>query len=95
MARNPIIDLPLVDIMRPEIALPLQHMLHLYTVGSFLKAWGNPHNHKHIEDVFDSPEQAHHAAAICAAWLGIKIAVAHDPNLGWWWPADKTAAIQA
>jgi len=95
MARNPIIDLPLANIMRPEIALPLQHMLHLYTVGSFLKAWGNPRNHKHIEDVFDSPEQAHHAAAVCAAWLGIRIAVAHDPSLGWWWLEDKGTAIQA
>ena len=86
--RNPILDVPLMDIMRSEIALPLQQMLHLYNVGSFLKAWGNPKNQRSIEEVFDSPEQAHHAAAVCAAWLGVKIAVGHDPNLGWWWPAD-------
>jgi hypothetical protein len=45
--------------------------------------------------VFDSPEQAHHAAAVCAAWLGVRIAVSHDPNLGWWWPADQRQALQA
>ncbi|HEX4055053.1 MAG TPA: hypothetical protein VHX86_12380 [Tepidisphaeraceae bacterium] len=95
MARNPILDLPLINIMRSEIALPLQQMMHLYTVGNFLKAWGNPRNHKSIEQVFDSPEQAHHAATICAAWLGIRISVAHDPSLGWWWPADESRAMQA
>lgn len=93
--RNPILDLPLLDVMRFEIALPLQHMLNLYTVGNFLSAWGNPRNHKSIEQVFDFPEQAHHAAAICAAWLGIKIAVGHDPNQGWWWPADDAPTMQA
>jgi hypothetical protein len=94
MARNPILDISLMDIMRYEIALPLQHMLHLYTVGNFLSAWGNPRNHEKIERVFDSPEQAHHAATVCAAWLGLKIAVAHDPNLGRWWPEDRAAAIR-
>jgi len=92
---NPVLDVPLIDIMRSEIALPLQQILHLYNVGSFLRAWGNPKNHKRIEQVFDSPEQAHHAAAVCAAWLGFKIAVGHDPNLGWWWPADERQPIQA
>jgi hypothetical protein len=93
--RNPILDVPLMDIMRSEIALPLQQMLHLYNVGSFLKAWGNPKNHRSIEQVFDSPEQAHHAAAVCAAWLGVRIAVGHDPNLGWWWPADEGQQMEA
>ena len=95
MTRNPILDIPLLDIMRLEIALPLRQMLNLYTVGNFLSAWGNPRNHRSIEQVFDSPEQAHHAAATCAAWLGLKIAVGHDPNLGWWWRADERQSIQA
>ena len=95
MTRNPILDISLMDIMRYEIALPLQQMMHLYTVGNFLSAWGNPHNHEKIERVFDSPEQAHHAATVCAAWLGLKIAVAHDPKLGRWWPEDRAAAIGA
>jgi hypothetical protein len=88
MAKNPILDLPLAEVMRAEIALPLQHVLHLYTVGHFLKAWRNPRNHKSIEQVFDSPEQAHHAAGICATWIGIKIAVGNDPSVGWWWRED-------
>jgi hypothetical protein len=81
--------------MRSEIALPLQHVLQLYTVGNFLSAWRNPTNHKSIEEVFDTPEQAHHAAAICAAWLGVKIAVGTDPNLGWWWLRDEPGAVRA
>jgi hypothetical protein len=93
--RNPVLDVPLMNIMRWEIAQPLQQMLHLYNVGNFLAAWGNPENHKCIEQVFDSPQQAHHAAAVCAAWLGVKIAVGHDPNLGWWWPADGGSAEHA
>jgi hypothetical protein len=95
MARNPILDLPLSDVMRWEIALPLQKMLRLHTVGNFLRAWRNPSNHKSIEQVFDSPEQAHHAAAVCAAWLGIKITVMHDPSLGSWWPTDEGHAVPA
>ena len=89
MARNPVLDLPLGEVMRSEIALPLQHVLQLYTVGNFLSAWRNPINHKSIEEVFDSPQQAHHAAAVCAAWLGVKIAVTTDPHLGWWWRHDE------
>jgi hypothetical protein len=91
MAKNPVLDLPLVEVMRAEIALPLQHVLHLYTVGHFLKAWRNPRNHKSIEQVFDSPEQAHHAAGVCAAWLGIKVAIGNDPSVGWWWRDDSSS----
>ena len=58
MRRNPILDVPLAQVMRSEIALSLQHMLHLHTVGHFLRAWSNPVNHGRIERVFDSPEQA-------------------------------------
>ena len=94
MTRNPILDISLLDIMRQEIALPLQQMLNLYTVGNFLSAWGNPRNHSSIEQLFDSSEQAHHAAAVCAAWLGMKIAVSHDPSEGWWWPTDQANTMQ-
>src|SRR4028118_647142 len=71
-ARNPILDLPLSAVMRSEIALPLQHVLRLYTVGSLLHAWRNPKNHRSIEQVFDSPQQARHAIAVCAAWMGVQ-----------------------
>jgi hypothetical protein len=84
MARNPILDLPLSDVMRSEIALPLQHMLNLHTVGNFLNAWRNPRNHASIERVFDSPYQARHAVAVCAAWLGINTHASVESVAAWW-----------
>ncbi len=93
-SRNPILDLPLSEVMRSEIALTLQHVLQLYTVGNFLKAWRNPKNHKPIEQVFDSPEQARHAAATCAHWLGIKT-LASPSTIPGWWRADEYPALSA
>jgi hypothetical protein len=84
MAKNPILDIPLHEVMRREIALPLQYVLQLYTVGSFLSAWRNPKNHRSIEQVFDTPQQARHAVAVCAAWLGIPQGAAAKPVPGWW-----------
>lgn len=84
MSKNPVLDVPLSSVMRPEIALPLQHVLQLYTVGSLLKAWRNPKNHRSIEQVFETPEQARHAVAVCAAWLGIQIRATHEPVPAWW-----------
>jgi hypothetical protein len=84
MSRNPILKLPLNEVMRSEIALPLQHILQLYTVGSLLNAWRNPRNHHSIEQVFDSPQQARHAISVCAGWLGVRTPVPPDPISGWW-----------
>ena len=56
MRRNPILDLPLTAVMRTEIALPLQQILKINTVGALLCAWRMPANHESIEDLFDSPE---------------------------------------
>jgi hypothetical protein len=84
MAKNPVLEIPLHEVMRPEIALPLQHVLQLYTVGSFLSAWRNPKNHRSIEQVFDTPQQARHAVAVCAAWLGVQQGAAAKPVPGWW-----------
>lgn len=89
MNRNPILELSLSEVMRSEIALPLQHVLHLYTVGQFLRAWRNPRNQRSIEQVFDSPQQAHHAVAVCAAWLGVGGAIAPLAGPHWW--RDDTA----
>jgi hypothetical protein len=89
--KNPVLALPLSAVMRMEIALPLQHMLHLYTVGCFLRAWRNPKNHRSIEQVFDSPEQARHAATTCAAWLGIKTQATHESSAPAWWVRDDAA----
>ncbi len=94
--KNPIIDLPLSDVMRAEIALPLQYVLKLYTVGSLLNAWRNPRNHKSIEQVFDTPQQARHAIAVCAAWLGVST-LASPPAVAnaAWWIGDRPVALGA
>ena len=94
MNRNPILDLPLTDVMRQEIALTLQHVLKIYTVGNLLKAWRNPRNQKNIEQVFDSPEQARNAVAICANWLGVRTLATHKPVDGWW-RSDEFTSLQA
>jgi hypothetical protein len=83
-SKNAILGLPLTAVMRSEIALPLQHVLQLYTVGHFLSAWRNPKSQRSIEQVFDSPHQARHAAATCAAWLGIATRPTHGPVPAWW-----------
>jgi len=82
--KHSVLSLPLSAVMRSEIALPLQHLLHIYTVGALLQAWRNQRNHSHIERLFDSPEQAHHAVATCAAWLGVRTQVTHEPVAAWW-----------
>jgi len=95
MARSAVLNLPLDQVMRPHIALTLQHVLHLYTVGNFLAAWHEPQNKTTIEQVFDSPAQARHAASICAAWLGARSVVMVDPAIGWWNAEDRPAAGEA
>jgi hypothetical protein len=91
-SKHPVLDLPLGEVMRSEIALPLQHVLKLHTVGSLLGAWRNPKNHASIEQVFDSPQQARHAVATCAAWLGIRtLAQAHVEKA--WWIDEHSAAV--
>jgi hypothetical protein len=82
--KNPILDLRLTAVMRPEIALPLQQVFRIGTVGSFLIAWRNPKTQRTVEQVFDSPQQARHCAATCAAWLGISTAPAISPVTAWW-----------
>ena len=82
--RSSVLDLPLNAVMREEIALPLQHVLRLYTVGSLLNAWRNPKNHRSIEQVFDSAQQARHAIAVCAAWMGVHSVAAPNPVPAWW-----------
>lgn len=95
MANNAVLDLPLSAVMRWEIALPLQQILHLHTVGSLLRAWRNPSNHDKIEKLFDTPAQAHHAIAVCATWLGVSGLVSNDPARGNWWPSETSGVISA
>jgi hypothetical protein len=84
MTRNPILGLPLNEVMRSDIALPLQQVLHVYTVGNFLSAWRNPRSQKSIEQCFETPQQARHAAATCAAWLGVGVPPTAGPVAAWW-----------
>jgi len=90
--KNPILSLPLVAVMREEIALPLR-ALNIYTVGGFLKAWRSPRIQRSIEMIFDSPEQARHAAVTCAAWLGIQTRAEHKIAGGWW--RDESLPLNA
>jgi hypothetical protein len=94
MSKNPVLDVPLHQVMRAEIALPLQQVLQIYTVGSFLRAWKDPRNHKSIEQVFDTPQQARHAVQVCAAWLGIPTKPQAQPVAGWW-RGDEGARVDA
>jgi len=84
MTRNPILGLPLNEVMRSDIALPLQQVLKVYTVGNFLSAWRNPKSQKSIEQCFETPQQARHAAATCAAWLGVGVPPTAGPVVAWW-----------
>lgn len=84
LMRHPILDLPLTQVIKTEYALPLQDVLKLYTVGNLLGAWRSLEAQKSIEDVFDTPEQAHHAIATCAAWVGFQIVAAPGPVPAWW-----------
>ena len=49
-----------------------------------LCAWRIPDNQESIEGLFDSPQQARNAIAVCATWLGIRMAPAVAPVMGWW-----------
>ena len=93
MAKNPVLDLPLHHVMRSEIALTLQHILRLHTVGSLLHAWRNPKNHKSIEQVFESPQQARHAVATCAAWLGVQTLASPEAVAEWWVRDEERVAV--
>lgn len=84
MEKNAVLDIPIGQVMRPEIALPLQHVLQIYTVGQFLNAWRSPRQQKGIEQLFDTPQQARHAASICAGWLGVRTTAAPNPVPAWW-----------
>lgn len=84
MAEHPILDVPLDQVIRPDIAMPLQQMLRLYTVGNLLSAWRSPRNQRSIEQIFESPAQARHAIAVCTTWLGYETAPLSSPVPAWW-----------
>ena len=41
-----------------------------------------------IEQLFDTPEQAQHAASVCAAWLGVRTMLSYPTAATAWWPTD-------
>jgi hypothetical protein len=90
MNRNPVLDLPLSAIFRAEIALPLQQLLRLGTVGALLESWRHPRQRKSIEQLFDSPGQARQAVTVCAAWLGFESRPLSHPLPAWWREEDKS-----
>ncbi len=94
MTRNAILDLPLTSVIRSDIALPLQHVLHIHTVGSLLNAWRSLKNHRSIEQLFDSPQQARNAVAVCATWLGVSMKPLPTAETGWW-RSDEPSRISA
>lgn len=95
-ARRHILDLPLHAVLRPDLALPLQQVLNLYTVGHFLVAWGDPGRQPEVVAVFDSPWQARQAVATCANWLGGRHTPVMQAELAhaepWWQTDDRASA---
>lgn len=93
MLNSTILDLPLSRVMRSEIALPLQHIMQIYTVGSLLSAWRSPRNQKSIEQIFDTPEQARHAINVCATWIGVSTQATTAVDPGWWLDDRPSPAV--
>lgn len=92
--KNVILSLPLTEVLRPEIALTLQHVLRIYTVGSLLDGWRQPKTQRSIEQVFETPQQARHAVATCATWIGSAWNNMHTVE-GGWWVEDRGTGIDA
>jgi hypothetical protein len=90
MSRNPVLDVPLTQVIRQDISLPLQH-LKVFTVGGLLMAWRNPKSQKHIEQFFESPEQARHAVSVCATFLGVQSHFVTG-DVQQWWAADASVS---
>jgi hypothetical protein len=90
--KQAIFDLPLEAVLRPEIALPLQ-LLNVFTIGQFLCAWHDPNLQQDMTAMFDSPQQARHAVAVCANWLGGRSApIMHSAWSEPWWHRDEQIA---
>ena len=91
MEKNAIMELPLTEVIKPEIALTLQHLLRIYTVGNLLDGWRSPKTQRSIEQVFETPQQARHAVATCATWLGGDEGPIDRAVVGWW--ADDRGSV--
>jgi hypothetical protein len=91
MDRNPNLDMPLTMVLKKEIALSLQRVAQIYTVGGLLEKWGKGRGQREVEELFDTPEQARQAVAVCATWVGgqttLKTGVVTT-----WWAAEEAGA---
>lgn len=87
---NPILDVPLTTILKPEIALSLQHVLRVYTIGNLIDAWQDPRDQRRIEQLFDTADQARHAVSVCATWLGFDPMILRKPHGDPWVSGDIT-----
>lgn len=86
LLQNPLMLLPLTEVMRTEIALLLRQGFHFFTVGDFLSGWSDPRCRRFIQQAFDEPRQAQQAAATCAAWMGTPAPAACWGVIAWWQP---------
>jgi hypothetical protein len=77
-------SIPLQSVIKPQIAIMLQQLLGLHTVGAFLNAWRDDEMQRHIEQLFDSPAQARQAITVCATWLGLRARPVQDLPGCWW-----------
>lgn len=82
--QSAILRMPLRHFMRTDIALQLEHLLSIHSVGGFLQAWRRPDVQPRIELAFETPGQARQAAAVCLAWLGRPAFFVPSPVPTWW-----------
>ena len=95
LRRDAILNLPLNAVLRTEIALPLQ-LLGVYTIGQFLTSWRDPDAQGELSALFDSPQQARHAVAVCANWLGGRFAPVMQADFAqqpWWKMDERTTTL--
>jgi hypothetical protein len=90
LENNPILDVPLTNVLKPEIALSLQQVLRVYTVGNLIDAWQDPRDQRRIEQLFETPDQARHAVTVCANWLGFDTFVMRKPHGDPWRAGEIT-----
>jgi hypothetical protein len=90
---NPILDVPLSTVLKADIALTLQQLLRVYTVGNLIDAWQDPREQHRIEQLFESPDQARHAVSVCATWLGFETFVMRNPQADPWLAGEITLNV--
>ncbi|HMO25909.1 MAG TPA: hypothetical protein PKB10_06530 [Tepidisphaeraceae bacterium] len=88
METSAILEMSLSSILKPDLALQLQQLCAIQTVGGFLRAWHDPRGQKQIEQIFETPSQARQAAATCSAWLG-QVARYVPAPVPTWWASDR------